>query len=260
MEREHTATTGLRSSRADAFNRAAVRRCRGVAGGESRPQAGLGSSRCGCGTGRAGNPRPALRTGWQDHPRHGRQVARRRAHPAAPRFAPLLRCRSPDPRADHYQSAGALHDRRPALPYGNRPGLRNQQPEDAQRHERRHRGPDHIHFRLPAAGLRSNPGTVVARRSKTAGMIPCTVAGRADCVWHGLQSDPVGAPISGNTYEPAIHDIRPWQGRCHTDSDVHAAELQRHSGRPDRQLLRFHDRQEHAVRWSDLWRHGTQRL
>ena len=76
--------------------------------------AGLGPAVRGRRAGHARDHRQVLSAGRHDHPRDGGEAARGRAHRPAPRFAPVVRRRPPHPRADHHQSARALHDRRAA--------------------------------------------------------------------------------------------------------------------------------------------------
>ena len=100
---------------------------------------------------------------------------------------------------------------------------------------------------IVGTGIRTRAGTIDSNASSA-------------CHWCRRTCRCTGPWRGGCAREPAVHDIGPWQGRRHADPDVHEAVFQRHSGRPDRQLLRLHHRQQHAVRWPHLRRHGNQRL
>ena len=81
----------------------------------------------------------------------GRILPHRDSHPS---FGAGHRIHVPD----RHESAGALHDRRSAVSARGRPGLRDQQPENPQRHEQGRHRPHQFHLRLPAAVGQTGPG------------------------------------------------------------------------------------------------------
>ena len=171
-----------------------------MAVGRGQQGAGLGSAFCHGGAGDARDHPTVVSTWRHDHPGDGGQAARGWANTSAPRFASVVRCRSSHPRAYRHESAGALHDRRSAVSARGRPGLRDQQPENPQRHEQGRHRPHQFHLRLPAAVGQTGPrrgGSRGSRQSSTKAPDPA------------LHVEQAGVPRPKN---PATSERPPRQG------------------------------------------------
>ena len=142
----------LRSPRADALDRAAVRQRRAMAGSRGYQAAGMGPACRGRDSGDALDHPQLLSAGRHDHPRDGGETPRRRPYRPAPDTHPSFgvghRIHVP---IITYPRVRFMIDGRP-VPARGRRGLRDQQPENPQRHEQGRRGPHQLHLRLPAAG------------------------------------------------------------------------------------------------------------